>query len=146
MRCRASSIRPAQSKSLSRFYSRETKHPKLSKHMLTRSWKDHLGDESLTSWIWLDHLMGLLVSGSARTKPLIIAMLLAGFGPGSPIVRGSHMEPTLPPSQCVRGECPGSNYLAPQRNSPVRECPEGYSMGTVRAGFRYCVPDRTVRE
>jgi len=70
------------------------------------------------------------------------------FGAGPP-VRDRRLEMPATPPQCingVNGECSAPFWGKPDPSLPVRDCPEGFTMGTVRPGVRYCVPDRTIRQ
>ena len=77
-----------------------------------------------------------------------IILLAGAFATGSPF-REHRFETPIAPAQCLnRANKDCGEFSAPpaQLNSPIRDCPEGYSMGTVRSGVRYCVPDRTIRQ
>ncbi len=59
------------------------------------------------------------------------------------------MEIPSPPPRClngVNGDCGEAFWGRPDPSPPVRDCPEGFTMGTVRPGVRYCVLDRTIRQ
>jgi hypothetical protein len=81
-----------------------------------------------------------------------VLVVAGGIAVGFPVRdRRPDVPPALP--MCASGDCnspqrwePSRPSSAPQQTTPLRECPEGTSMTTVRPGYRYCVPDRPIRD
>ena len=77
-------------------------------------------------------------------------VLFAGILAAGLPIRDRHIETPNVAPPCIRGvsgDCSPSYWeRSSQPQPPVRECPEGSSMATVRPGVRYCIPDRPIGE
>jgi hypothetical protein len=90
------------------------------------------------------------VSQAERRDLAVLSIVFAaGLFVAGPPVRDRRLETPPAPPRCingVNGDCGATFWGKPEPNQPVRECPEGFEMGTVRPGVRYCVPERTIRQ
>jgi len=79
---------------------------------------------------------------------VFLVALFAGVFVGGLPARDRRFETPAAPPRCIseiNGACSAPVWGTPgQPRAPVRDCPEGYTMGTVRSGVRYCIPDRTI--
>ena len=79
---------------------------------------------------------------------MFFVILVAGVFAGGPPVREHRIETPVNPPRCISdisGGCSAPSWAAPVHpRAPLRDCPEGTTMGTVRPGIRYCIPDRTI--